>query len=62
MGTATQEVPTTMMGIASRHVRPMAMTELAVSQVPRLMVSVAQYAIHVHSVHVWCSGGTGSMS
>src|SRR3978361_428544 len=62
IGTATQEVPTTMMGMASRQLRPTAMTEEAVSQVPRLIVSVAQYAIQVHKVHVWYLGGTGSIS
>lgn len=62
MGTATHEVPTTMMGIASRQVRPALIMEEAVSQVPRFMVSVAQYAIHVQSVQVWFSGLTGSTS
>ena len=62
IGTATQEVPTTMMGIASLQFRPTAMILEAVSHVPKLMVSVAQYAIHVHSDHVWFSMGVGSMS
>lgn len=39
-------------GIASFQFNPTAMTEEAVSQVPRLTVSVAQYAIQVQSVHV----------
>src|SRR5690349_5551472 len=62
MGTATQLVPTTMIGMASLQLSPTAITEEAVSQVPRLIVSVAQYAIQVHRVHVWYFGGTGSMS
>ena len=33
------------MGIASLHVKPTARILLAVSQVPRVIVSVAQYAI-----------------
>jgi hypothetical protein len=38
--------------MASLQVNPTDKIELAVSQVPRLIVSVAQYAIQVHSVHV----------
>lgn len=38
--------------LTSRQVRPTAMIELAVSQVPRLIVSVAQYAIQVQIVQV----------
>ena len=48
--------------MASRQVNPTAMMELAVSHVPRLMVSVAQYAIQVHIDQVWSSFGTGSIS
>jgi hypothetical protein len=40
------------MGMASLQLNPTAKIELAVSHVPKLIVSVAQYAIHVHNVHV----------
>jgi len=39
-------------GIASLQLNPTAKIELAVSHVPKLIVSWAQYAIHVHNVHV----------
>ena len=42
IGIATQDVPTTMMGMASCQFRPIATTPDAVSQVPKLTVSVAQ--------------------
>jgi hypothetical protein len=40
------------MGMASLQLRPTARMDDAVSQVPKLMVSVAQYAIQVQRVHV----------
>lgn len=49
-------------GIASLHVKPTAKMEDAVCQVPKLITSVAQYAIQVQMVQVWCSILTGSIS
>lgn len=48
--------------MASLQLKPTARMAEAVSQVPKLMVSVAQYAIQVHIVQVWFSTGTGSIS
>jgi hypothetical protein len=49
-------------GMASLQLNPTARILEAVSQVPKLIVSVAQYPIQVHIDHVWNSGFTGSMS
>jgi len=49
-------------GIASLQLNPTAIILDAVCHVPKLIVSVAQYAIQVHILQVWCSIGTGSIS
>lgn len=49
-------------GIASLQLSPALRILPPVCQVPRLIVSVAQYAIHVPADHVRSSSATGSMS
>ena len=62
IGTAMQSVPQNMIGMASRQLRPTERMPDAISHVPRLIASVAQYAIMLQIDHVWSSGGVGSMS
>lgn len=45
-----------MIGIASRHVSPTAMIELAVSHVPKLIVSVAQLRCISAETVLWYEG------